>query len=215
MSARKSIVWCVLLSALAAATGCHRAARPDSSLSGSAGGIEPLGPQEPAYQQEYLVGPGDILRITIYGHDELARELEVDPDGNISFPFVGLVSVSGLTPVQIQQRLASALGPDYLMNPQVTVNVKEFKSKRFYIQGEVQEPGSYPLLKDMTALQAVIIAKGFTKFANTRTLKIIRETPYGYTEIKVRLSSILEGTEPKSSMILQPNDTVVVTKSLF
>ncbi len=209
----RSIVWFVILSA-ALQPGCHRASFSDASHPTRAE-EEPATGRLQGYHQQYLVGPGDILRITIYGHDELTREVEVDPDGHITFPFVGLLSVSNLTPLEIQEKLASALGPDYLMNPQVTVNIKEFKSKRFYIQGEVQEPGSYPLLKDMTALQAVIVAKGFTKFANTRTLKIIRETPDGYTEIKVRLHNILEGTEPKSSMILQPNDTVVVTKSLF
>ena len=114
-----------------------------------------------------------------------------------------------------RHRLQSLLGPEYLVNPQVTVNVREFKSKRIYIYGEVEDPGSYPLMPNMTALEAVIVGGGFTKFANTRTLKILREENGSYVWIKVSLSRILDGKEDKSSMVLEPNDIVIVKKSLF
>jgi protein involved in polysaccharide export with SLBB domain len=119
----------------------------------------------------YTLGPGDKLRITVFGHEDLSGEFDVDGAGEISLPLIRNVKAQGLTPAQLEQVIAERLSPEYLVNPSVSVEVLNYRP--FYIYGEVTKPGSYPYVNGMTVVNAVALAGGFTYRARTGRVRII------------------------------------------
>lgn len=115
----------------------------------------------PTDYRDYQVGPEDLLAIEIYGQDNLNRELRVNGQGEITMPLVGVVKVAGLTPQQIERRLQELYDANYLVNPQVTVAVKEFRHQRVSITGAVAKPGSYEIIGPRTLLEVLSLAGGF------------------------------------------------------
>jgi len=125
--------------------------------------------------QPYLVGPFDKLTIDVFGIEELSkREVQVDASGRISFPLAGVLEVSGLTPGEIEQQLATRLGGNYVRTPQVTVNLKETISQLVTIEGEVKKPGLYPVVGYMTLMRAIARAEGTTEFSRLDDVIIFR-----------------------------------------
>ncbi len=120
----------------------------------------------------YKLGPGDRIRLTVFGHEDLSGEFEVDGSGNVALPLVRDVKAQGLTVRQVEQEVASRLSPDYLRNPSVSVEVLNYRP--FYIYGEVNKPGSYPFVNGMTVVNAVALAGGFTYRARTGRVQIKR-----------------------------------------
>lgn len=120
----------------------------------------------------YRLGPGDQLRVTVFGHEDLSGEFEVDGSGNISMPLINNVVAEGKTPDELEQAIVAELSPDYLRDPRVSVDVVNYRP--FYIFGEVNAPGSYPYVNGMTVLNAVAMAEGFTYRARTSEVRIIR-----------------------------------------
>ena len=112
--------------------------------------------------KDYKVGPEDQLAITIYGQDNLSRELRVTGQGEITMPLVGVVKVSGMTTQEIEKRLGELYDARYLVNPQVTVEVKEFRHQRVAVTGAVSKPGSYEIIGPRTLLEVLSMAGGFT-----------------------------------------------------
>lgn len=123
----------------------------------------------------YYVGPFDRLTVDVFGIEELSnRDVLVDSEGRISFPVAGIVEVSGKTPVEIEGLIADRLKFAYVRDPQVTVNLKEMVSQRLTIEGEVQNPGLYPVIGRMTLLRAVAQAKGTTEFTKLNDVVVFR-----------------------------------------
>ena len=120
----------------------------------------------------YKLGSGDKIRVTVFGHEDLSGEFEVDGSGNVSLPLIRNIKAEGLTPGQLEQVVAERLSPDYLVNPRVSVEVLNYRP--FYIYGEVTKPGSYPFVNGMTVVNAVAMAGGFTYRARTSKVRIIR-----------------------------------------
>lgn len=120
---------------------------------------------------EYLLGPGDKLRITVFGEDDLSGEFEVDGAGRMSFPLVGEVVAGGRTVRQFVTDLQSSLN-SYLRDPRVSAEVTNYRP--FTILGEVQEPGSYPYKNGMSVLEAVGLAGGFTYRADEDEVEVKR-----------------------------------------
>lgn len=128
-----------------------------------------------AAAQPYLVGPFDRLTIDVFGIDELSkREVQVDASGRISFPLAGVLEVSGLTPGEIEQNLATRLRGNFVRTPQVTVNIRETISQLMTIHGEVKRPGLYPVVGHMTLLRAIARAEGTTEFSKLDDVIIFR-----------------------------------------
>jgi polysaccharide export outer membrane protein len=111
--------------------------------------------------RDYHVGTEDLLAITIYGQDSLNREIRVNGQGEITMPLVGLVKVAGLTPTEIEKRLGELYNANYLVNPQITVTVKEYRHQRVAITGAVAKPGSYEIIGPRTLLEVLSLAGGF------------------------------------------------------
>jgi polysaccharide export outer membrane protein len=136
----------------------------------------------PAVSQdyEYSLGTGDQLRVTVFGHEDLSGEFEVDSAGRISLPLVGDLLVVNRTLDNVEQLMASALKPDYLKNPQISVEIINYRP--FYIIGEVANPGSYSFVGGMRVINAVAIAGGFTYRAKEDDLLITRAKSNGKQE---------------------------------
>jgi len=115
-----------------------------------------------ANYRDYQVGPEDQLAIVIFGQDNLNRELRVNGQGEIAMPLIGAVKVAGLTPQQIQKRLEEMYNAHYLVNPQITVEVKEFRHQRVAVTGAVAKPGSYEIIGPRTLLEVLSLAGGFS-----------------------------------------------------
>lgn len=124
--------------------------------------------------EAYKLGPGDKIRVTVFGHEDLSGEFDVDGSGMVSLPLIRNIKAEGLTVRQLEQAIAQRLEPDYLKNPSVSVEVLNYRP--FYIYGEVTKPGSYPYVSGMTVVNAVAMAGGFTYRARTEHVRIIRAT---------------------------------------
>jgi polysaccharide export outer membrane protein len=114
-----------------------------------------------ANYKDYQVGAEDQLAITIFNQDNLNRELRVNGQGEITMPLVGVVKVAGLTPQQIAKRLEDLYNADYLVNPQITVTVSQYRHQRVAVTGAVAQPGSYEIIGPRTLLEVISLAGGF------------------------------------------------------
>ena len=121
---------------------------------------------------EYKLGSGDLLRVVVYGHEDLSGEFEVKGSGYVSLPLIREVEAAGLTPRQLEQGIIDALKPDFLKNPRVSVEVLNYRA--FYILGEVKRPGSYPYVNGMTVVNAIALAGGYTYRARENKVLITR-----------------------------------------
>ena len=151
---------------------------------------------------DYRLAAGDEVRVTVYGHEDLSGEFEVDANGRISLPLVGAVEASGTTTSELNARITDALKPDYLKNPQVSTEVLSYRP--LYILGEVAEPGSYPYVKGMTVINAVAVAGGFTYRARKGRISIVRENDGGTIEMDVELDTAV-----------MPGDVINVPERFF
>jgi polysaccharide biosynthesis/export protein len=111
---------------------------------------------------DYEIGPSDILRVTVYGHEDLTQVVVVQSDGTFMFPLVGRVPASGSTPGDLAQKLTRLLGQGYIRKPEVSVVVQEFKSKNIYVMGAVTHPGPLPMTGSMTLVEALARAGPLT-----------------------------------------------------
>lgn len=124
-------------------------------------------------QESYLLGPGDKVEIKVFGQDDLTIEALLGNSGKINYPFLGEISIAGLTVKQVEIFIEEGLKGDYLINPNVYVQVLEYRP--FYIHGEVKQPGGYPYHPGMTINQAVALAGGLTPRADDGSISIFKE----------------------------------------
>ncbi|MBK8175537.1 MAG: polysaccharide export protein [Rhodospirillales bacterium] len=140
----------------------------------------------------YKLDSGDKIKVTVFGHEDLSGEFEVDGTGNVSLPLIRDVKAAGLTARQLEKTIAERLSPDYLLNPSVSVEVLNYRP--FYIYGEVTKPGSYPFVNGMTVITAVAMAGGFTYRARTSRVHIIRADDESRTPVDAdRDTAVLPG----------------------
>jgi len=122
--------------------------------------------------QGYRLGSGDRIRVTVFGHEDLSGEFDVDGNGNVSLPLLREVAAKGKTTSELEGTIAGKLSPDYLVNPRVSVDLLTYRP--FYIYGEVNNPGSYPYENGMTVRKAVATAGGYTYRARESKARITR-----------------------------------------
>jgi polysaccharide export outer membrane protein len=161
---------------------------------------------------EYFVGPGDVLNITVYDNDDLKTMVRVGDNGTIIFPLLGQVEVSNLSISQVSDKITQLLADGYLVNPQVNVFVKEFRSKKVVVLGRVRSPGVIELSRPISFLELVSKAGGLEKDAgDTATVK--RKENGKDALIVVDLVSLLEGGDLTQNVPILDGDTVVISKS--
>jgi polysaccharide export outer membrane protein len=128
----------------------------------------------PAWSQDYVLGPRDVLNITVYDHKDLETKVRISEDGKITFPLLGQLSVSGLTVQQLERKITSLLANGYIVDPHVGVFVEEFRVV-VYVTGEVKKPGSYPYEEGMTVIKALSLAGGLTERAADGKITVTRK----------------------------------------
>lgn len=163
-------------------------------------------------ERPYYLGALDQLSIDVVGMPELnQRDIQVDASGRISFPMVGTVEVAGKTPVEAAQLIEQGLRAHYLRNPQVAVNLKNTVSQIVAVEGEVREPGLYPVLGNMTLLRAVASAKGTSELASLDDVVILRTVGGKKYAALYNLRALRKGAYEDPE--IYANDVVVVGDS--
>ena len=167
-----------------------------------------------ALGQEYMIGPRDVLGITVWGQADLSRDYTVDPDGYVPFPLLGRVKAAGSTPKALAAQLTDALGKDYLVNPQVIVNVKEYLSQKVQVLGAAEKPGVYHLTGPTTLLEILSRAGGFASSAGKQVLLIRNQgAPDGSSTVqRLSLEKIQAGDSSENTPV-RNQDIVIVSRA--
>jgi polysaccharide export outer membrane protein len=165
-----------------------------------------------AFAQDYILGPGDVLSISVWGFEDLqAEEMIIRPDGKIAFPFAGELQAAGTNPAELTQTIKTLLA-EYIVNPVVTVNIKKYRTTRVYVLGEVTKPGMYEIEKSHTLLDAIGVAGSYTKDAAKKKVHIISRDNPG-SPLKVNLMDILQKGDLGQNYTLKEGDIVYLSKS--
>jgi protein involved in polysaccharide export with SLBB domain len=159
------------------------------------------------------LGAGDLLEVRVFEEADLSGPYRVSPGGTIDFPLCGKVKVEGLNGSSAADVLTRCLGEKYLKRPQVSVLVREYNSKKIFVFGEVQKPGTFPYDEEMSVIQAITVAGGFGKLASKNDVAVTRIINGKETKIRVRVADI--GTGREKNLKLLPGDIVFVPESLF
>ena len=157
----------------------------------------------------YKIGAQDVLRIDVWKEPEISRSVPVRPDGKVSLPLLNDVQAAGLTSMELANVIAEGL-KKFINNPQVTVSVSEINSRRVYVTGEVTRPGAFPLLPNMTILQALTSAGGFTQFARIKNIYVLRTESGKQVKHPFNYKDVVNGKRAEDNILLQPGDTIVV-----
>lgn len=169
---------------------------------------------------DYRIGPKDVLQVTVWGHADLTRTVVVGADGSFAFPLVGTVSVMGLTESQVERKLWELLDRDYIVNPQVSVVVGEFRSQRVHILGEVARPGAYVLTGGRVTLLDILSQAGGPSPNAGREVTVVRATnaagptrpgPGGSEILRRDLTRLLRG-DMRENLPLENGDTIYIPK---
>jgi polysaccharide export outer membrane protein len=169
---------------------------------------------------EYVIGPGDGLDVFVYLAPELSTTgLPVRPDGRISLPLVPDIVAAGRSPTQLAQDITARLMP-YVIEPTVTVMVRSFvgaPSQQVRIIGEASQPRTLPYREGMTVVDAIIEAKGLTRYAAGNRAEIIRRGSAGEParSLRVRLDDLMRGGDISQDVPLRPGDTIVIPQGWF
>lgn len=159
------------------------------------------------------LGPGDVVEIRVYREPELSGLFQIAPDGTIDYPLLGTCQVEGKTSSELARMLREGLKDGYLREPYVTVTVKEFLSKRVYVLGQVEKPGTFRFEEGMNVIQVITLAGGFTKSARPNSTVVTRIEDGKEVRTIVPVKDISEGRA--RNFLLRPGDIVFVPESLL
>lgn len=157
----------------------------------------------------YVIGSQDMLDISVWREPDFSRTVPVRPDGKISLPLLNDMQAAGLTPSQLAAELTKSLNK-FVTNPQVTIIVTQINSQRFYVLGEAARPGAYTLIPEMTILQALSNAGGFTPYANSKKIYLLREENGKQQKLLFNYKDVIGGKRTEQNIVLQNGDTIVV-----
>ncbi len=153
----------------------------------------------------FQIGAEDVLAIQVWREPDFSRQVIVRPDGKITMPLVGEVQAAGLTPDQLTAKLSESLSK-FLKTPQVLVSVLSVNSKKYFITGEVNRPGSFPLVVPTHVLEALSNAGGFRDFANQKKIFILRKGQ----KIKFNYKDVIQGKNMEQNILIENGDYIIV-----
>jgi len=222
MDMRSLVVVTALMAALSGTPVLAQATQATSPYAGAPGAaLPPIGPtNQPqpldtlsGLSADYRVSPNDLIEVEVFGVPELKRTVRVNSTGVVSLPLVGPVSLQGLTGQQAEERIAAAYAEKYLQDPQVSVFIKEFTTRRITIEGAVAKPGIYPVTGQLTLLRALALAGGGGNYANLSEIMLFRQGLDGTAAepLTYNLNAIREGKEPDP--VILADDVIVVKRS--
>jgi len=199
----------MLIAMLAVATSARAQQNSSTSSTPSGAATHANGSvQGPATNDpNYIIGAQDVLDIDVWKETELTRTVPVRPDGKISLPLLNDVQAAGLTPTQLATQVTIGL-KKFVADPEVTIIVREINSQRIYILGEVIRAGAYPLLPNMTVLQGLSSAGGFTPYASLKKIYVLRVENGKQSKYPFDYKKALK--EAGQNILLRAGDTIVV-----
>jgi polysaccharide export outer membrane protein len=168
---------------------------------------------ENVYVPASTLGPGDVLEVKVYDEVELSGIFAVGSSGTINYPLVGKVEVSGFTSSDVADTIQQKLSEKYLKNPQVSIVIREYNSKKVSVFGEVNKPGTFKFEDSMTVIQAVSMAGGFTKTASKNQTNVTRFESGEEKKYFVPVEAIAEGKT--KNFFLRPGDIIYVPESIW
>ncbi len=169
-------------------------------------------------QGEYVLGEDDLLNITVYENDDLATLARINGDNKVAMPLIGEINVGGLTVRKAEQEIAARLADGFLLNPSVSIFVKEYHSKKVTILGEVDKPGLYELSGNATLLEIISQAGGLTDKAGSEALVKRVAGPEGsetYSYLRLNLRDLTEKGNLSGNIAVKDKDSIFITKSGF
>ena len=158
------------------------------------------------------LGPGDLVDVRVYQEPDHSGVWAVSPEGTIDYPLCGKIHLAGLTSGTAADALRECL-TRYLRHPDVSVAIREYNSKKVFVFGEVQKPGTFTYVEGMTVIEAITMAGGLTKLASPNGTHVARQQEGQQQKIRVPVKDIRDGKEKNFS--LQPGDIVFVPESFF
>ena len=153
----------------------------------------------------YKIGAEDVIAVKVWREPELSGPLMVRPDGKITLPLVGEMQAEGLTPDDLGKAITDAL-KDKLTRPEVFIQVQQVNSKKYFITGEVNRSGSFPLVTPISVFEAIGIAGGLREYANKKNIVIVR----GNERLKFNYKEVIDGKNLKQNVMLQNGDHIIV-----
>jgi polysaccharide biosynthesis/export protein len=209
----RTFLFCALALSLAACATTRPIGEGNSSMQVVGGNLPDPTPGDQLSQgRPYLVGPFDRLRIDVFGVAELSnRIVQADASGRFSFPLAGQIDAVGLTPAEVEGRIESQLAGRYVRNPDVTVNVEQSANSNFTIEGQVIQPGIYPVVTRMSLLRAIATARGVSEFARLEEVIVFRTVNGQRFAGAYNLSAIRRGAYDDPEIFT--NDVIVVGDS--
>ncbi len=156
------------------------------------------------------LGVGDIFQVRVFRQEEMSGEYSVSSEGTISFPLIGAIPAVGKSPARLEREIRQALADGYLKNPQVSVIVKEFKSKKISVFGQVKKPGTLSYSDGMTVVEAISMAGGFTNMASKNSVNVTRK--HNNKTVKYTLPIERIGKGKAANFYVSPGDVVFVPR---
>ena len=157
----------------------------------------------------YKIGANDVLNVFVWKEPDLTQDIVVMPDGRVIFPMIGEVMAKGKSVIELKDIITEKLKA-YVSSPEVTVMVRQSNSRQVYTIGKINSPGPYPLAPDMTVLQALSTAGGFTEWADTKYVMVVRRINKKETMYRFNYQDFIEGKNLEQNILLEPGDTIVV-----
>ena len=171
---------------------------------------QPTAVPNDAVPKDYVIGVADVLSVVFWREKDLtALEVLVRPDGKISLPLLNDVPAAGMTPQQLAAAVQQA-ALKFVLDPGATVIVKEIRSRKVYVIGEVSKPGTFPLGSEMNVLQAIAEAGGFVEGANKGSIVIVRNESGKERRYKFNYNDVVRGKNVQQNIRLAPGDTILV-----
>ncbi len=165
--------------------------------------------QVPPDSDKYVIGPEDVLQILVWKEETLSQSVMVRSDGKISLPLIDEIQAAGLTPLKLKEVLTEKF-KEFVDNPLVTVMVREARSFKVYVSGQVAKPGVFTLVGETTILQIIPMAGGFTEWANQRKVLLIRREKGRESRMTINYKKIISGEDINANILLKPGDTIIV-----
>ena len=158
---------------------------------------------------DYTIGRGDVLEISIWKEEGLTKSVTIRPDGKASFPLIGEFRAAGLTVRQLTDSISEAF-KKYFPDPIVSVTIEEMNSLQIHVIGRVKKPGRFPYTSKITIVQALAMAEGLTPFAEQKNIFVLRERNGHKIKLKFNYSEFVKGENLDQNIILERGDVVVV-----
>ena len=159
----------------------------------------------PVDVKTYVIGAEDVIFVKVWRDNDVSGQFLVRPDGRISVPLIGDVTAADCTPEQLEKDISERLSK-FIKDPQVNVGIQVVGSKKYFILGEVNHPGSFPLVVPTNVLEALVNAGGFRDFANETKILILR----GDKHFTFNYKQVTRGKKPEQNILLEPGDKIIV-----